>query len=35
VVTEVCVSDRQIVEYGHPLFRIRPAADGATPETEP
>jgi acetyl-CoA carboxylase biotin carboxyl carrier protein len=23
VVTEVCVGNKQIVEYGHPLFRIR------------
>ena len=23
VVTEICVGNRQVVEYGHPLFRIR------------
>ena len=24
VIAEVCVSNRQVVEFGHPLFRIRP-----------
>lgn len=33
VVTELCVSDRQIVEYGHPLFRIRLSELAAQPET--
>ena len=23
VITEVCVSNKQVVEYGHPLFRIK------------
>ena len=23
VVTEVCVGNQQVVDYGHPLFRIR------------
>lgn len=35
VVTEVCVSDRQIVEYGHPLFRIRLSDSGAQPDGTP
>ncbi len=23
VITEICVGDRQIVDYGHPLFRLK------------
>lgn len=35
VVTEVCAGEGQVVEYGHPLFRIRPlTADAGAREGE-
>ncbi len=29
IVTEICVQDEQLVEYGHVLIRIRPVEEGA------
>ena len=29
VVTEICVQDAEFIEYGHVLFRVRPAASAA------
>ena len=29
VVTEICVQDAEFIEYGHVLFRVRPAAGGS------
>lgn len=35
VVTEICAGNKQVVDYGHPLFRLRPAAQAAgTPGEE-
>ncbi len=29
VVTEICVGNKQVVDFGHPLFRLRPAQPAA------
>lgn len=31
VITEICVQDAQFIEYGHVLFRVRPAAKATHP----
>lgn len=31
VITEICVQDAEFIEYGHVLFRVRPAAAEAAP----
>jgi acetyl-CoA carboxylase biotin carboxyl carrier protein len=31
VITEICVQDAEFIEYGHVLFRVRPAAKAADP----
>jgi acetyl-CoA carboxylase biotin carboxyl carrier protein len=33
IVTEICVQDEQLVEYGHVLIRIRPVEDSAAAKT--
>ena len=31
VITEICVQDAEFIEYGHVLFRVRPAAKASEP----
>ena len=31
VITEICVQDAEFIEYGHVLFRVRPAAKASDP----
>ncbi|MBI2317524.1 MAG: pyruvate carboxylase subunit B, partial [Betaproteobacteria bacterium] len=31
VITEICVQDAEFIEYGHVLFRVRPAAAESAP----
>jgi len=31
VITEICVQDAEFIEYGHVLFRVRPAATASEP----